>query len=123
MGDGSVFIVLGSLASKVLLVWRVESVDVPATNHQVFLLGGGRVFNDSPTALVVTDLTDFNIVPASPISPIHYLLALKRKLPARMGVVLLQHAAAVPVLLYAAQNAFFSLGLMISSMIQRVAQT
>ena len=109
--DSGFYMVLGALASRILLVWQVEAVSVPRTNHKVFLVGSENVNNREARAFVVFNIDDFVVYPASPIAPAHYFIALKRNLADRMGVVLLQHAKAEPVLLHAARNAFFDLGL------------
>ena len=38
-GGANYYIVLGSMASRILLVWMVEAVAVPKTNHKVFFCG------------------------------------------------------------------------------------
>ena len=112
VGDGMFFMVCGVIASKVLVVWQLEALDLnKSTNHKVFLFSSERVRNTFPTFLVILDLDYYQVVPTSAIAPIHYLLALKRVLPQRMGVVLLQHGKFLPVMLYAAQHAFFNMDL------------
>ena len=105
------YIVLGSLVSRLLLVWMVEAVSIPKTNYNVFLVGTDAVDNKDPRAFIVLNIEEFVVIPAAPVAPAHYFLALKRSLPEKMGVVLLQHGKTEPVLLHAANNAFFDLGL------------
>ena len=109
--DNQFFVVAGALAKKILVVWKVESVVVPRTNHKAFLIGTDTVDNTSPSHLVVLKIEDFLIVPAAPVCPQNYFLALKKEFPRKLGVVLLQHGKPMPVLQYAAQQAFWDIGL------------
>ena len=106
------FIVLGPLCYQVALVWAVGDVAVGKTNHRAFLLGNGKVLNSRPTMLPILDIEEYEIVPSTPVCPLHYFLALNKRFPKhRMGVVLLQHDDSCAVLLYAARNAFFTMQL------------
>ena len=114
VSDGVFYLVCGVLLSKLLVVWQLEAVSVGrGKDKQAFLLGGGQVLNTTPQFLAIFDFDLFEVLPATAVSPMHYFMALGRKLPAcyRMGVVLLQHGAPLPVMLHAAQNAFFTLDL------------
>ena len=110
-GDPNHYIVLGALDNKILLVWKVLTISLPKLNHRVFLIGSRAVDNTSPIGMVVLDIDQFTVFPSSPISTAHYFLAMKRSLADRMGVVVLQHSKGIPVLQYAAQQAFFQIGL------------
>ena len=104
------YVVLGCLCHMVVMAWRVQPIDVNQTNHQVFLLAGCNM-NHHPSMLVPINLAEFEVIPANPVSPIHYWVACNKKVPTKLGVVLLQYAAPRSVLYHCAMNCFFSLGL------------
>ena len=110
---GKFVLVLGSVENKIVLGWLVESVHIGRTNHRAFLIGGGKVKNVKPFIFTLFNIDDVDVIPTTPVSPLHYFLALKRKLPEnmRIGVVLLQFGHPVPVLLAAARSAFYNLDL------------
>ena len=109
--DKQYFLVLGHLTHLMLVVWSVESVTLPRTNHLAFLIGGQVVVNKEATVLAVLDLDVFRVIPTLPISPIHYFIACNKKLPPRNRVVLLQFKPSRPVMLHAAYNAFWDIQL------------
>ena len=104
-------VVVGILAFKIVVLWQVMPEDIPKSKLKVFRLGAGDVANVRPTLMTCMDLDEFEVVPSTPVRPLHYWLARKKKIPIRLGVVLRQHGPHVPVLLHEARNAFWDLDL------------
>ena len=111
VSDKEFFFVMGHLAHLVTIAWKVETVNLPRTNHQVFLIGGQVVVNTKATVLAVLNVDDFVVIPTVPISPIHYFIACNKKLPKNNGVVLMQYKPSRHIMLHAAYNAFWDLQL------------
>ena len=93
------------------MVWKLEVVKLKRSKFHVFIAGGGAACNAKPTLLIVLDLSEFHIVPTTPITRLQYFIFLNKKMPDRLWIVLLQHAAEMPVMLAAAHAAFYDLGL------------
>ena len=111
-GEEDVYLmVLGVLALKVVLGWKLEVISIPRSKFKIFLIGAGRVANHTPTAFTVIDLADISIIPSTVISPLNYFLIMKRQCPDRIGVVLMQHGLPEHVHLAAARAAFYDLQL------------
>lgn len=104
---------LGPLWHEVVLTWKVQDSLIPNTNHKVFRFTGRSVDNRAPTPICVLDLDEFSVVPQTPVSPIHLVLALNKKITRdiQLGVVLLQYDQEQPIMLWCARHAFFDLGL------------
>ena len=91
-------LVLGQLCFQVLVCWRIEDVRVNGTNYMAFILGGDVVVNCEPALQCIIDVKQYAVVPTQAISPLNYWIAAKKKVPSRIGVVLLQYAKPEPVL-------------------------
>ena len=110
-GQGHYFLVLGPLASKVLVCWKLEPTPIKKSDFFIFFVGGD-VKNTEPSFLVVNDVEDFCVFPSSPAAPFQIYLENDKTIPKQgFGIALVQHGFSEPALLYAAKNAFFDLTL------------
>ena len=105
------YLALGHVQFTMLLLWRLEMVSVGKTNYNAFLLPGEDGANDEYIMKETTDLTKFEIVPATPVCPLHYLLACKNVTPEKLGVVMLQVDKPTSVLKHAAKHCFYDLAM------------
>ena len=106
-----IVMVVGLMANKVVIGWKLETVNIPKSKFKIFLVGGRRVLNTVPCWFTVIGVTQLEIIPTTVISPLNYFLVMKKKLPDRIGVVLMQHGLPLHVHLAAARAAFYDLQL------------
>ena len=107
--SGKYYLSLGHVQFTMVLCWSVESVKIGKTKHNVFALTGAECDNDRFTMVQTTDLSKSEMVPTTPVRPLHYLLACRKTTPDRLGVVLLQIGTPLSFLKHAAKHCFFEL--------------
>ena len=74
-----------------------------------FALGTGRDINHSVTWISPIDLDDFEVVPTDIVSSMHLWLANGNRVSDSSGVVFLQKGDPMPVIVFAAHEAFWQL--------------
>ena len=108
-------VVLGDVQSTMLLVWEVSRVQLGKTNNACYVLardkGSIDHLNKAHIIWDALELQDYVVVPAVPVSPIHFWVAMKKKASQQLGIVMLQTGAPTTVMKYAAQHCFHQLDL------------
>ena len=103
------YLILGHVQWTMVLMWLVERESIGKTNNNAFTLdkpGGG---NNEYTMFNAIDLSKFEMVPTTPLCPLHFPLACRNHNPERLGIVLLQLGPPLGVLKHAAKPCCFDL--------------
>ena len=110
-GEGPYLLVLGVLASKLLVVWQLEAIVLKSSKYLAFSMTSSTITHTVPKFLAIHNVEDFIVYPSGPAAPLQFYIDNGKKIPSTFGVVLIQHGDAEVVLLHAARNVLFSLGL------------
>ena len=107
--SGRIALVLDPVGACAVLCWGIEEHNEHGV--QFFTLSGPSIANDEAVWMIPLNLAEYEVIPVKPISPAHLWLKLGREIIKPMGVVLLASKERVDIWTWAAQHAFWNLGL------------